>query len=201
MPATSITPSLITSVILAGGKGSRYQGQDKGLLPFNNHTFVTQLIHAFQSQVADFIISANRHLDHYQQFGYRVVTDTQAAYLGPLAGIAAALSVVTTPYAFVIACDMPLLDRRCLARLITTLEQQQSDVCYAHDGKQAQPLCALLKTNLAPSLDAQLASGNYKLTAWLNNQQYSIADCRQLSLLFSNINTQHDHYQLLRQSA
>jgi len=77
----------ITAVILAGGKGSRLGGVDKGLLELNGTSLVQHLINRIQPQVSKIIISANRNLDNYKNFGFPVYKDERKDCAGPLAGI------------------------------------------------------------------------------------------------------------------
>ncbi|MBT4859733.1 MAG: NTP transferase domain-containing protein, partial [Gammaproteobacteria bacterium] len=62
----------ITVVILAGGKGRRMGGQDKGLVNYKNSSLVKHVIDAISQQSDKIIINANRNLDEYSAFGYPV---------------------------------------------------------------------------------------------------------------------------------
>ena len=61
--------SNLTAVILAGGNGSRMGGLDKGLVPFNNNPLISYAINAVTPHVSEIIISANRNVSQYQEFG------------------------------------------------------------------------------------------------------------------------------------
>src|SRR5437773_11308272 len=86
----------ITGVILAGGRGSRMGGEDKGFVALNGSPMVAHVVTRLRPQVGDLVISANRNQDRYRSFGARVVPDLIGGYQGPLAGIAAALRAATT---------------------------------------------------------------------------------------------------------
>ena len=62
----------VTAVILAGGRGSRLGGQDKGLLDWNGKPLVETLIDQLQKQRLDIVINANRNQDRYCAYGYDV---------------------------------------------------------------------------------------------------------------------------------
>ena len=83
----------ISCVILAGGRGTRMGGQDKGLVKFNNLPLIEHTIEKISPQVGEILISANRNLKVYAQYGLRIVTDTTNEFQGPLAGILAAMYV------------------------------------------------------------------------------------------------------------
>jgi molybdopterin-guanine dinucleotide biosynthesis protein A len=83
--------------VLAGGRGSRMGGVDKGL---QNHLGMPLALHALlrlQPQVGDVMINANRNLAAYESLGAPVWPDTPD-YPGPLAGMLAGLEHCETPY-------------------------------------------------------------------------------------------------------
>ena len=81
----------ITGVILAGGRGSRMGGQDKGLIEFNGRPLVEHLLAALQPQTGALLITANRNQERYQVYQLPVVNDELTGFQGPLAGFAAAM--------------------------------------------------------------------------------------------------------------
>ena len=77
----------ISALILAGGRSSRMNGDDKGLLKLLNSPMIEHVINRLKPQVNQILISANRHLESYQEFGYKVLVDDYDDYRGPLAGM------------------------------------------------------------------------------------------------------------------
>ena len=65
----------ITGLILAGGAGRRVGGADKGLLKYAGLTLIEHQIEWFKPQVKTLLISANRNISQYQNFGYSVLKD------------------------------------------------------------------------------------------------------------------------------
>ena len=85
MPET-MPRSAITGLILAGGRGSRMGGVDKGLQPFRGQPLAMHALQRLQPQVGDVMINANRNIPAYQAFGVPVWPDADPqAYAGPLA--------------------------------------------------------------------------------------------------------------------
>ena len=80
----------ITAVILAGGRGERMGGLDKGLLQLDDKPLVQHVIDSLEPQVRNILINANRHLEQYGRLGYPVVQDSFTGFAGPMAGIASA---------------------------------------------------------------------------------------------------------------
>src|SRR5262245_38106180 len=99
-PARNVTIARqdITGLVLAGGRGSRMGGVDKGL---QNHQGVPLALHALlrlQPQVGEAMINANRNLGAYESMGVPVWPDAQSDFPGPLAGVLAGLERCETPY-------------------------------------------------------------------------------------------------------
>ena len=94
----------ITAVILAGGRGSRMGGADKGQQSFNGLPLALPTMMRLQTQqgdgIGELMINANRNLAAYEAFGVPVWPDTMADYAGPLAGFLTALERCETPFLF-----------------------------------------------------------------------------------------------------
>ena len=192
----SITLKDITAVILAGGQGRRMGGQDKGLIEFNGKTLVSILIEKLASQSTDIAINANRNQERYLSLGYPVIKDQLEDYQGPLAGFASAMSVVTTDYIVTLPCDGPLLVSDYIARFIASNEETGASIIVAHDGDRLQPVHALIKVDLLPSLQRFLESGERKIDRWYAEHDFRQADFSDCADMFRNINTPDDQQSL-----
>ena len=74
----------VTGVILAGGRGSRMGGVDKGLQNFRGMPMAMGTLMRLAPQVGEAMINANRNLSAYESFGVPVWPDSLADYAGPL---------------------------------------------------------------------------------------------------------------------
>lgn len=182
----------ISGIILAGGQGQRFGGADKGLLLLDGRPLVAHVASALLPQVSTLIISANRNLDSYRTLGYAVVEDLRGPFLGPLAGIAAALATVTTELALVAPCDTPFLPHDLCQRLYAALQHHQADIAIAHDGQRLQQMCVLLRRELLDSLNTELAAGRLKVQKWMVEQRHCIVDFSDEARCFMNINNNDD---------
>jgi molybdenum cofactor guanylyltransferase len=190
------TREQITAVILAGGRGRRIGGADKGLLEFNGRPLIGHVIDALSAQVRNLLINANRNLLRYQQFGYPVITDSITDYQGPLAGLLAAMEVVETPYVLTVPCDGPLLTETLVERLAAALEHESAEIAVAHDGRRMQPVYALIPVALKPSLQRYLDGGDRKVDLWYSHHRVALADFSDLPATFVNINTEEQRDRL-----
>lgn len=182
----------ITGVVLAGGRGSRMGGLDKGLLPFRGRPMVEYAVSALRQVAGHVLISANRSHADYARFGCPVVADGHEDFQGPLAGFLAAMRAAQTPYVVSVPCDSPLLDGNSLARMWRTLEAQDAEICVAHDGSRLHPVFALADVSLAPDLSAYLLGGGRKVETWLRRHRLALADFSDCPNMFANINSPED---------
>jgi molybdenum cofactor guanylyltransferase len=169
----------ISALILAGGKGSRMGGVDKGLQSFNGTPLAQHTLRRLQQQthgpLAQVMVNANRNLDAYKAFGAPVWPDVLADYAGPLAGFLTGLEQCKSPYLATVPCDTPLFPLDLLARLATALDEQAADIAMvnapetAKDGAtamRAQPVFCLMKAGLLNSLAEFVQGGGRKIDAW-----------------------------------
>ena len=179
----------ITGVILAGGKGRRMGGEDKGLLELDGTPLVKRITELLQPQVGSLMINANRNLERYRVFGFSVIRDSLGDYFGPLAGIASALQVLETPYLLTVPCDSPLLPSDLAARLYHALHRADAEISIAHDGSRRQLVFALLRRELLPDLLTYLNNGGRKLGSWYGEHRLVEADFSDYTEAFLNLNT------------
>lgn len=165
-----IDTNYITGLILAGGRGSRMGGVDKGL---QNHDGVPLAMHALMRlspQVGEVMINANRNLGAYESMGVPVWPDTLADYAGPLAGFLTGLEHCETPYLVTVPCDSPLFPADLVMRLAQALEANDAEIAIAatlEDGAlQVQPVFCLMQSALIESLVHFTASGQRKIDKW-----------------------------------
>ena len=184
----------ITAVILSGGRSSRMQGEDKGLILLNDKPligYVVDVVDVVDGRAGRLLISANRNIEAYQQYG-EVISDELADFQGPLAGIAKAMSVVRTPYLLVLPCDSPLVNGVVVDRLIKCMEDKNVDICVADDGSRIHPTFALIKTSLKDNLLAFLGSGERKLGLWIEQNNFQRVDFSDQPKVFINLNNPQD---------
>ncbi|OHC62880.1 MAG: molybdenum cofactor guanylyltransferase MobA [Rhodocyclales bacterium RIFCSPLOWO2_02_FULL_63_24] len=156
----------ITGVILAGGLGRRMGGVDKGLQLLRGRPMVQWVLERLAPQVDTVLISANRNLEQYGEFGCTVLPDTIADFAGPLAGLHAALGVATTPLVATVPCDSPYLPTDLVARLAAGLHAADAELAVARDAERAHPVFCLASRELLPRLTAYLAAGERRLARW-----------------------------------
>ena len=186
-----ISKNEITAVILAGGKASRMDGEDKGLIVFRELPLIVHVVNITKPKVSQILISANRNLEEYANFG-KVISDDLEGYQGPLAGISKALKVCSTPYLLVLPCDSPLIDEALIDSLIEKMEISKVDICVAHDGSIMHATFALMQTKLEKSLKGFLEEGGRKMALWYRQQSLERIDVSSHLEVLTNINRPED---------
>jgi molybdopterin-guanine dinucleotide biosynthesis protein A len=161
----------ITGVILAGGRGSRMGGVDKGLQAFRGMPLALHTLMRLGPQVGEAMVNANRNLAAYESFGVPVWPDASADYAGPLAGFLVGLERCETDYLVTVPCDTPLFPPDLVARLAEAMEREGADIAMAaareEDGQiRAQPVFSLLRRELMESLVRFTHGGGRKIDAW-----------------------------------
>jgi molybdopterin-guanine dinucleotide biosynthesis protein A len=183
-----VVPS-VTGLILAGGKGSRMGGVDKGLQAFRGKRLIDYVYERLASQVGGVIINANQNQEVYRTFGVRVVSDAVGGFAGPLAGMHAGLSVSKRPFLASVPCDSPFLPEDLIARLYARIDETGAELAVAKTGDQPHPVFSLMRRGVLDHLSGFLKGGGRKIDAWyatLNVVEVAFDDEAEA---FSNINT------------
>jgi molybdenum cofactor guanylyltransferase len=169
-PVADIARSDITGLVLAGGRGSRMGGLDKGLQPYRGQPLVAHALQRLAPQVGALMINANRHLDAYAAFGVPVVPDALPDFAGPLAGFLAGLSNCATPWLLTVPCDTPAFPLDLVQRLASAVAQQGAAIAMPRtleDGReQVQPVFCLMRTALKDDLLRFVHDGGRKIDRW-----------------------------------
>ena len=176
-------------------------GVDKGLQPYNGMPLARHALQRLQPQVGQVAVNANRHLLDYQAMGVPVWPDELADYPGPLAGFLTGLLHCSTPCLLTVPCDAPRFPADLAERLLTALNQDQSEIAMAcgidasdFDKRplKPQPVFGLMRVSVLPSLRQFLAQGERKVEHWAQTCHISYVNFDQPHddpLAFFNANT------------
>ena len=183
--------SVVTGLILAGGRGSRLGGLDKGLLPYRGRPLVEWALAGLKPQVGAILVSANRNLTAYAHYGHPVLPDALAGYPGPLAGIREGLKAAPTPWLLAVPCDVPQLPPDCAARLLQAALAQHAQAAYARAAGESHYAVLLMQRSLTAALEAYLQSGGRSVHGFLARQGALAVDFDDPQA-FANLNTTQD---------
>ena len=161
----------ITGLILAGGRGSRMGGVDKGMQNFRGMPLALYTLMRLGPQVGTVMVNANRNLAAYESFGVEVWPDVISDYAGPLAGFLTGLERCDTEYLVTVPCDTPLFPQDLVGRLAEALDREGAEIAMAaareEDGQvRTQPVFSLMKRDVMESLVKFTQGGGRKIDAW-----------------------------------
>jgi len=182
----------ITGAVLAGGRGRRMGGVDKGLLDYHGRPLVAYVADVVRPQVDDLLIIANRNIDRYREFADAVFPDLDQECLGPLAGMASALAHASSEWVLCVPCDTPYLPDNLVARLYRQVLRAGADIAVACDGHRLHPAVCLLHRSCLPSLRVHLQERLLQVTTWLEQCPHTIVDYSDCPQRFINMNTPAD---------
>jgi molybdenum cofactor guanylyltransferase len=177
----------MTGLILAGGRGSRMDGADKGLQLLHGTPLVAHVLARLAPQVSTVLISANRNAQRYARYA-PVVADTLPGFAGPLAGMLAALEACATPLMLTVPCDAPALPADLAATLLRTMQANNAAGAYACAGAQPHPTVCLLQASAKEPLRAALHAGQRKVLDALTTLGAVPCDFAPAAAAFANIN-------------
>lgn len=186
----------VTAVILAGGRGSRLGGIDKGLIRIAGRELIDYIIEALRPQVSDIVIVANRHRTEYARFGLPVLVDSTPGYQGPLAGLLTALEYSSTPCLLSVPCDAPLLAADYATRMLQAMQQTSANASVAECHNRWQSVNCLVKTSVKESLEQALQHHELAVNTWLKSIGAVSADFSDSPMQFENLNNEADQERL-----
>lgn len=169
----------VAGLVLAGGRGERVGGRDKGLIRSRGRSLAERTA-AFLSPWSDLIVvSANRNRRRYARWADVVVADRHPGKPGPLAGISAALAAVDARFVLVCPCDVPMLPAHLPGRLLRALRLDgRADVAVVSDPERVQPLVAAVRGSAGDSIDGYLEGGGRSVHGWLDIVNVAVVTSR-----------------------
>ena len=177
-----------TAIIMAGGR-SRRMGVDKSLLPLNNKPMVEAIYEQLQGSFSQVLISSNEK-EKLAFLGLKVVPDKQTGQ-GPLMGIASALEVSANELNFVIACDIPYVDLRCVREMLKQAHGVDIVVPTVGEG-QYEPLFAIYRKSSLKAINELLSVGKRKIRDVFQHCKVKYINL-DLPQNFANINTMAEY--------
>jgi molybdopterin-guanine dinucleotide biosynthesis protein A len=152
----------LSLAILAGGMGRRFGGSDKQAATAGGMALGRRVaLNALGSSLPVFIVGPRRKI--YDGLPLRFVRDIVPGY-GPLSGLHAALSAVSTPWLYLLACDMPFFSMDWLCHLAGLIECQAAEksakplAVLAKKGSYIEPFQGLYSRLLIPELEKKMDS-------------------------------------------
>jgi molybdopterin-guanine dinucleotide biosynthesis protein A len=188
-----------TGIVLAGGESER-MGRDKRRLTINGQTLLARTLARLRPLVDEVLVVARERGD-LPPVDARIVTD-QYPGSGVLAGVHAGLAATRTPWAYVVAGDMPLLNADLL-RAMAALAEDDCDVVVPRWQGELEPLHALYRPAVcAPAAEDALRENRRRIIAFYPQVRVremgedAVAQIDPQGHSFFNVNTRQEWYRL-----
>ena len=150
----------IAVAILAGGLNTRFGGETKALININGIKIIELIVDQLRPLAKEIIIVTNNPVDFCHLEGCMIVGDIFLK-AGPLGGIHSAMTITTAESLFVVASDMPLINRDVVESQMEAFYRMGGEVFIPVIDDRIEPLHAIYSAGLLPRLEDFL-SGNKK---------------------------------------
>ncbi len=184
-----------SGVILAGGRSTRYGGENKALLKVGGVRIMDRLFDVFSQLFDEIILVTNRPRD-FLEWDALIVTDIFPVR-SSLTGIHAGLFYASHPFAFFSACDTPFLKREIVEMVLSAIEPG-ADLVLPCTSAGVEPLCAAYSRRCLKPAEDHLRANKFKIHLALKNCRIlTIAEDRLRAkdpglVSFFNVNTPQD---------
>lgn len=183
-----MTADRLLGAVLAGGDSRRF-GRDKAAEVIGGKPLAVRAAATLATVFEQVVIVSSREP---VAPGWRHVPDLRSG-LGPLAGIEAALThaeALDLDGAFVLACDMPLVDAASVRRLLESIGTSPACAPVRAGDPGFEPLCAVYRVSCLESISEALGEGAlavHRAFTRLGGRTVTVSDDR-----FVNVNSTED---------
>ncbi len=179
--------------IMAGGKSSR-MGTDKSFVPLLGKPMIQHVLERLTGLGQDETFLITNRPNDYRHLGLPMYSDVLPDK-GSLGGIYTAIHNSSSPYTLVVACDMPFVNPKLLAYMITFIQSDNFDVIVPRVEGYPEGLHAIYSKACSEAIRNKLDAYQLKVIGfyedvrvrYLDALEYATLDPHGLS--FKNINT------------
>jgi molybdopterin-guanine dinucleotide biosynthesis protein A len=176
-------------LLLAGGRGQRMGGQDKGLLVWQGEPLIAHLHRKTRPLSDDLIISCNRNEDKYAAYADQLVHDDEVDFPGPLAGIRAGLKAARHSHLLVLPCDVPRIDAALLAGMRETASLHPDKPMMLRHDEHWEPLLCVIPVALRADFESAWQEGERSPGRLMRKLGATALQCPDNDPRLANLNT------------
>lgn len=151
----------ICALVLAGGKSTRMNGNNKAFLKYKDKTFIENILEVLKEFNKIYISVDDK--EKYKDLNYELIED-EYKEIGPIGGIYSALKVIKEEYVFITACDMPKISKKLINILKSNLTKDYQYIIFSDENERLYPLGGIYSKECLPFIEEMIYSKNYKLT-------------------------------------
>ncbi len=154
-----ISKDNIYGLVLSGGKSTR-MGEDKGLITYHNLPQREHLYHLLNEVCDQTFLSIRKDQEKEISDSFKTIVDNNE-FRGPYNGLLSAHKAHPEVAWLVLACDLPLMDKKALQELIAARNSDKIASAFADvDDPLPEPLCAIWEPEALQKSVAYLEAGN-----------------------------------------
>lgn len=154
-----ISKDKIYGLVLSGGKSTR-MGEDKGLITYHNLPQREHLYHLLNEVCDQTFLSIRKDQEKEISDSFKTIVDKDE-FRGPYNGLLSAHKAHPEVAWLVLACDLPLMDKKALQELIAARNSDKIASAFADaDDPLPEPLCAIWEPEALQKSVAYLEAGN-----------------------------------------
>ncbi|WP_405415971.1 NTP transferase domain-containing protein [Maribacter sp. Asnod1-A12] len=154
-----ISKDKIYGLVLSGGKSTR-MGEDKGLITYHNLPQREHLYHLLNEVCDQTFLSIRKDQEKEISNSFKTIVDNDE-FRGPYNGLLSAHKAHPEVAWLVLACDLPLMDKKALQELIAARNSDKIASAFADaDDPLPEPLCAIWEPEALQKSVAYLEAGN-----------------------------------------
>ena len=195
-----------SSLLLAGGLGTRLDGREKALMVCQDTTLLERTL-AVLEDVSDEVIVSLRDDEQVEQFseylGDRKVVTDKIRNAGPLAGMLAGFERACGDYVFTVACDMPFLNGRLIDMMFDMVGEHDALIPISEYGTK-EPLHSVYRRDkMLVAIESAMKDGYRNILAPVSSlEKVLYLDAAAMKKIdkdlksFVNINTPSDMVKL-----
>ena len=169
-------------------------GENKAFIRVKGRRIIDRTVELFHEIFENVILVTNEPVT-YSYLNLEIVADLIPAG-SALIGIYTGLFYAATPYCFVVACDMPFLNRKVIDYMVSLRKDYDVVIPVLDDGYH--PIHALYSRRCITPIEHLIRTGNFKITDFFNRVRVREVTPKELRALdphleaVLNINTPED---------
>ena len=176
----------ISVFILIGGSSKRF-GNTKWRAKINGLTVINRMLQTCAIFDKTYLIGKMQPNDLIEYPFFKDVLEINA----PINGLYTALENTTKDWILLLSCDLPLISKDILSKLVRKNHTTKNIIIPKVHGK-LQPTCALYNRKLKNNCFEQIKSNELSLTKFVMNHDPHTVDFSTQSDMFLNMNTKND---------
>jgi len=190
-----VSSSDLCAAIVAGGQARRFDGADKSRLIVEGRPIIVRQLDVLRRITSSIAIIAN-DASRFADLSLPVHADVIAG-TGALGGLYTALVQAPADRVLVVACDLPFLDERLLARLADLAAG--ADGAWVRTARGPEPFLACYRRSAADTVRGELEAGRLRaqdlarVLRLVELDEAAVAEFGPVSRLLANVNTPGDY--------